>query len=52
MTKSLFYRPDEVAVENNGAAPDIPYTITRDDFMYGYKNYQTFYLSKLLEMIQ
>ncbi|MEQ1876138.1 MAG: S41 family peptidase [Bdellovibrionia bacterium] len=52
MTKSLFYRPDEVAVENNGAAPDVPYTITRDDFMYGYKNYQAFYLSKLLEMIQ
>jgi hypothetical protein len=51
MTKSLFFRPDGVAVENNGAVPDIGYTITRDDFMYGYKNYQKFYLEKLLELI-
>lgn len=52
MTKSLFYRPDGVAVENNGAVPDVGYQITRDDFMYGYKNYQKFYLKTLLEEIQ
>lgn len=52
MTKSLFYRPDGVAVENNGAVPDVPYTITRDDFMYGYKNYQKAYLQVLLEKLK
>jgi C-terminal processing protease CtpA/Prc len=51
MTKSLFYRPDGVPVENNGAEPDYPYTITRDDFLYGYRGYQAFYVSKLLERI-
>ncbi len=52
MTKSLFFRPDGVAVENNGAVPDYPYTITRDDFAYGYRNYRAFYLSKLLEQLK
>jgi hypothetical protein len=51
MTKSLFYRPDGVPVENNGAVPDIPYTITRDDFVHEYKGYQAFYVSKLLELV-
>ena len=50
-TKSLFFRPDGVAVENNGAEPDVPYTITRDDFMYGFKNYQKAYLKTLMEML-
>lgn len=47
MTKSLFYRPDGVPVENNGAIPDVEYSITRDDFLYGYKDYQKFYLQVL-----
>jgi hypothetical protein len=51
MTKSLFYRPDGVAVENNGAVPDYPYEITRDDFMYGYHGYRQFYTQKLLDLI-
>ena len=51
MTKSLFFRPDGVAVENNGAAPDFPYTITRDDFVYGYRNYFAFTLGKLFEQL-
>ncbi len=51
MTKSLFYRPDGVAVENNGATPDIDYTITRDDFIYSFKNYQQAYLKELLKML-
>ncbi|MBL7669257.1 MAG: PDZ domain-containing protein [Bdellovibrionaceae bacterium] len=51
MTKSLFYRPDGVAVENNGAVPDYPYEITRDDFIYGYHGYRQFYTQKLLELV-
>ena len=51
ITKSLFYRPDGVAVENNGAEPDIQYTPTRQDLMGGYKGYQSFYLMALLEKI-
>ncbi len=51
MTKSLFFRPDGVEVENNGAVPDVPYSITRDDFMYGYKGYQEFYLKTLLSKL-
>ncbi len=51
MTKSLFYRPDGVEVENNGAVPDYPYTLTRDDFMFGYREYQNYYLSVLNSLI-
>ena len=53
-TKSLFFRPDGVAVENNGAfpAPGFEYTISRNDFMNEYQEYQAFYLRKLLEMVQ
>lgn len=52
MTKSLFYRPDGVAVENNGVQPDIKYIPTRDDFMYGFKGYQKFYLNELFKLIE
>lgn len=52
MTKSLFYRPDGVPVENNGAVPHYPYTITRDDFVGGYLGYQSFYEGKLLELVK
>jgi len=51
MTQSLFFRPDGIEVENNGAEPDFPYTITRDDFIYEYKGYQKTYLATLFEMI-
>jgi C-terminal processing protease CtpA/Prc len=51
MTKSLFFRPDGTAVENNGVVPEVGYTITRDDFLYGYRNYQATYLAKLLSLI-
>lgn len=51
ITKSLFYRPDGVAVENNGASPDQLYTITRDDILYGFKGYQREYLSYLLSFL-
>ncbi len=51
MTRSLFYRPDGVAVENNGAVPDIPYEMTMNDFMNGYQDFQKFYVRKLLEML-
>jgi hypothetical protein len=52
MTKSLFYRPDGVAVENNGVQPNVAYVPTRDDFMYEFKNYQKFYLSELFKLIE
>jgi len=52
ITKSLFYRPDGVAVENNGAVPDFDYAPTRNDFMNGYADYQRFYLEKLLQQLQ
>jgi len=51
MTKSLFYRPDGVAVENNGAVPDFGYRPTRSDFVGGYTDYQKFYLEKLFQML-
>lgn len=52
-TKSLFYRADGVPVENNGAvpAPGYEYTITYNDFVDGYREYQAFYLQKLLELV-
>lgn len=52
MTKSLFYRPDGVPVENNGVQPDIEYTPTRDDFIYEFKDYQKFYLNQLFKLIE
>ncbi len=51
LTKSLFYRPDGVAIENNGAVPDQFYTIKRDDVMYGFKEYQTAYLAYLSQFL-
>jgi hypothetical protein len=51
MTKSLFYRPDGVAVENNGAVPDIQYSPTVNDFKYGYLEYQRFFTEELLKII-
>lgn len=51
MTRSLFYRPDGIEVENNGAVPNIPYTITEDDFVNGYVGYRDFYTKKILELL-
>lgn len=51
MTKSLFYRPDGVEVENNGAVPDIEYKHTWDDLMNGYTDYQQFYTGEVLKLI-
>lgn len=52
MTKSLFYRPDGTPIENNGAVPDYPYTITRNDFLFDYKGYQEAYLQTLFTLIK
>ncbi len=52
MTKSLFYRPDGVAVENHGAVPDFDYPITHDDFKYGYQDYRNFYTDRILELVE
>lgn len=51
MTKSLFYRPDGIAVENNGATPDITYFPTQNDFVNEYQDYQNFYLNELFKML-
>jgi C-terminal processing protease CtpA/Prc len=51
LTKSLFYRPDGVAIENNGAVADERYVITRDDVLYGFKDYQKAYLAYLTQML-
>lgn len=51
MTKSMFYRPDDTVLENNGATPDFSYTPTRDDMLLGFKSYQSFYVNKLLDVI-
>ncbi len=52
MTRSMFFRPDGVPVENNGAVPDYKYEITVDDFVNGYKSYQKFYTEKLLALVK
>ena len=52
MTRSLFFRPDGVPVENNGAVPDYPYEITYEDFMGGYKGYREFYTARILELVK
>jgi len=52
MTRSLFFRPDGVPVENNGAVPDYKYEITVDDFVNGYKGYRQFYTEKLLGLVK
>lgn len=51
ITKSLFFRPDGVEVENNGVVPDIKYEPTRDDFLYQYRNYQARYLDEVQKLI-
>jgi hypothetical protein len=51
LTKSLFYRPDGVPVENNGAVPDVEYSHTVQDHLDGYTAYQALYLKTLLSMI-
>lgn len=52
MTKSMFFRPDGIAVENNGIQPDIAYVPNRDDFMYEFKGYQKFYLNELYKILE
>ncbi len=51
ITRSLFYRPDGVAVENNGAIPDIEYKTTINDFKYGHQEYQKFFTEKIMELV-
>ncbi len=51
MTKSLFYHPNGTAIENNGATPDLPYTITREDFVGGYQKYLKTYTEAVLKLV-
>lgn len=52
LTKSLFFRPDGVAVENNGAVPDIEYTHSVSDSLNGFVKYREFYTQALLKKIK
>jgi len=52
ITKSLFYHPNGVAIENNGVTPDVAYAPTTDDFLNGYTSYQKFYLAELAKLIK
>ena len=52
ITKSLFFHPNNTAIENNGASPDIKYRPTQDDFMYEYRGYQKFYLNELFKKLK
>lgn len=52
MTATQFYKPDGSPVENNGAVPDMTYEITRDDFLYGFKNYQKAYTKAVEDLIK
>lgn len=49
ITKSLFYHPNGTAIENNGVQPDVPYQPTRNDFMFGYREFRDFYTAELLK---
>lgn len=51
LTQTLFYHPNGQEIENNGVKPDLPYTITADDFLGGYVNYREFYTEKVLELL-
>ena len=51
ITKSLFYKPNGDEVENNGAIPDIKYSVTRNDMLFEYKEYQQAYLKALMELL-
>jgi hypothetical protein len=52
LTRSLFYRPDGVEVENNGVEPDVPYATTVADLRTGYLNYRDFYTRELLKRVR
>lgn len=51
LTQTLFYHPNGQAIENNGVKPDIPYTITAEDFLGGYSQYRKFYTEKVLDIL-
>jgi hypothetical protein len=51
MTVSLFFKPDQSPVENNGAIPDEYYTETRDDLIYKYRPLQQAYTDYLLKQL-
>jgi len=51
ITKSLFYNPQGVAIENNGATPDQFYTITRHDILNGFAHYRKAYTDYLLQQV-
>ena len=51
LTKSLFYRHDGVAIENNGVVPDINYEIGFEDIQSKFVTYKDFYTEKVLDLV-
>ncbi len=52
LTKSMFFRPDGVPVENHGAEPSVPYAPTVNDFVNGYVDMQATYLAETLKLVR
>jgi len=52
MTRSMFYRPSGVPIEDNGAEPDIAYDITREDLLRQYVPFREFYTRKILDEVK
>ncbi len=52
LTTSLIFRSNGEHVENNGAKPDIEYSITEDDFMNGYKGYVEAFTGEALKLLE
>lgn len=50
LTESLMIRPNGSYVENNGVQPDVPYSITEDDFMNNYRGYVKAFTAAALKL--
>jgi hypothetical protein len=51
LTTSLFFHPNGTAIENVGAIPDIHYQPSRNDFLYGYREFRDFYTQEVLKLV-
>jgi C-terminal processing protease CtpA/Prc len=50
LTESLMVRPNGNYVENMGVMPDVPYSITEDDFMNSYRGYTKAFTAAALKL--
>jgi C-terminal processing protease CtpA/Prc len=51
LTESLMVRPNGQYVENQGVKADVPYTVTEDDFMNGYRGYVKAFTIEALKLV-